>query len=124
MKPERASRTALITAAYRARATARPDPICNDPWAASLAGEEGAALVAPLDANAPHLELWVAVRTAFLDAQACALLDPPSSISQAVLLGAGLDVRAARLARDGVRWFEVDQPHTQADKLRRLRALP
>jgi methyltransferase (TIGR00027 family) len=37
-----------------------------------------------------------------------------------VILGAGLDSRAARLARPGVRFFEVDQPASQRDKLERI----
>jgi methyltransferase (TIGR00027 family) len=40
-----------------------------------------------------------------------------------VLLGAGLDTRAARLARPGARFFEVDHPASQREKLRRLQAL-
>src|SRR5205085_6897982 len=34
--------------------------------------------------------------------------------------GAGLDTRAARLAKEGVRFFEVDQPASQRDKRERL----
>ena len=37
-----------------------------------------------------------------------------------MILGAGLDARAARLAREGVRFFEVDQSASQADKRERL----
>jgi len=40
------------------------------------------------------------------------------------VLGAGLDTRAARLSQKGVRFFEVDHPTTQADKLARLGAVP
>jgi methyltransferase (TIGR00027 family) len=45
-------------------------------------------------------------------------------MTQVVLLGAVLDTRAARLGRRGVRFFEVDHPTTQADKLARISALP
>ncbi|MBW1762713.1 MAG: class I SAM-dependent methyltransferase [Deltaproteobacteria bacterium] len=41
-------------------------------------------------------------------------------VRQVVVLGAGLDTRAARLAREGVRFFEVDQPASQVDKCERL----
>ena len=40
-----------------------------------------------------------------------------------VLLGAGLDTRAVRLASPGVRFFEVDHPDTQDAKLAKLQAL-
>ena len=112
------SKTAVLVAAYRARA----DRLCHDPWAAALAREEGLALSRRYDAAAPHSELWTGVRTAFLDAQV-GRFARPGGCSQVVLLGAGLDTRAARLARAGVRFFEVDHPETQADKLERLRAL-
>ncbi|MGB8331794.1 MAG: SAM-dependent methyltransferase, partial [Polyangiales bacterium] len=41
-------------------------------------------------------------------------------VRQVVILGAGLDTRAARIGREGVRFFEIDQPASQADKHRRL----
>jgi methyltransferase (TIGR00027 family) len=40
-----------------------------------------------------------------------------------VIGGAGYDGRAVRYAKPGVRWFEVDHPATQADKLERLARL-
>jgi methyltransferase (TIGR00027 family) len=109
--------------AYRARASARPDAICDDPWAARLAGEEGFELARRYDQIYPHMELWTAVRTAFIDARVRRALGPPWSMRQVVLLGAGFDTRAARLAAGGARFFEVDHPETQAEKLRRAGAL-
>ena len=44
-------------------------------------------------------------------------------MTQVVVHGAGLDTRAARLARADVRWFEVDHPATQAYKRRRIAEL-
>src|SRR5688572_18445082 len=116
------SRTALLVAAYRARAGARPDPVCHDPWAAALAGEEGMALAAEQDQWFPHLELWTAVRTAYLDAHVRHWT--AAGFGQVVLLGAGVDTRAVRLARPGVRFFEVDQPATQAYKRERVAGVP
>jgi methyltransferase (TIGR00027 family) len=40
-----------------------------------------------------------------------------------VVGGAGYDGRALRYAKPGVRWFEVDHPATQGDKLERLARL-
>lgn len=111
-----------MVAAYRARATERPSPICNDPFARALAGTGGFEDAARVDAGAPHLELFIALRTALFDAHLRRFLD--RGFSQVVVLGAGLDTRAARLAQKGVRFFEVDHPITQADKLARLGAVP
>lgn len=115
------SRTALLVAAYRARASAREDAICHDPHAAVLAGDDGHAFARSYDQVNPHLELWVSLRTAAIDAEVRAAMK--DGIGQIVILGAGLDTRAARLGRPGVRFFEVDRPETQAEKIRRLALL-
>jgi methyltransferase (TIGR00027 family) len=57
---------------------------------------------------------WLAARTRFYDDAVTEALD--AGIRQVVVVGAGYDSRAWRLARDGVRFFEVDHPATQADK--------
>lgn len=115
-----ASKTAMMVAAYRARASAAVAPICSDPWAAALAGDEGAALAERFDRTFAHMELWMALRTAYLDAHVARWT--AGGARQVVILGAGLDTRAARLARDGVRFFEVDHPATHAYKRGRLEA--
>lgn len=117
-----ASAPSLFAAAFRGRASARPDPVCHDPWASALAGDEGAALARRLEERRPHLELWLAVRTAFIDRRLAAALGPGGA-RQVVVLGAGLDTRAARMSRPGVRFFEVDRGEIQEDKRRRLAAL-
>lgn len=115
------SRTALLVAGYRARASAADPGIARDPWAAAFAGDEGIALSRRMDAHFPPGELWIALRTAFLDRALGRTMD--LGIDQVVVLGAGFDARAARLSRPGVRFFEVDHPATQAEKLRRARAI-
>jgi methyltransferase (TIGR00027 family) len=57
-------------------------------------------------------------RTAFFDRTVVAALD--RGVRQVVIGAAGYDGRPFRYARDGVRWFEVDHPATQADKRARL----
>jgi len=121
----RASRTAVMVAALRGRAAARGDGLCTDGFAAALAGDEGLAYAAEYERAFPHIEAWIAARTAALDASVRAAI--ARDVSQIVLLGAGLDTRAARLAQPGVRFFEVDQPASAADKrarLARLRGYP
>lgn len=115
-----ASRTAQMVASYRAQASARPEPLIGDPWAADLAGEVGREVARRASELNPFMELWIAVRTAFLDQQ---VRQRTPACSQVVLLGAGLDTRAARLATSGVRFFEVDHPESQALKRERLAGL-
>jgi methyltransferase (TIGR00027 family) len=118
-----ASKTALFMAAYRARASKHPSPLCSDPWAGALAGDEGDELARRYDAVFAHMELWTALRTAYIDERVRRATAPPWSMRQVVVLGAGLDTRAARHASPSVRFFEVDHPSTQADKLARLARL-
>jgi methyltransferase (TIGR00027 family) len=113
-----ASRTAIMVAAYRGRASAAPDAICDDPWALGLAGAEGEELSRRWDDHSPFMELWLGLRTRYIDDSIGRALS--RGIRQVVILGAGLDTRAARLRRGGVRFFEVDQPASQADKRERL----
>ncbi len=120
MNERSASRTASMVAAYRARATERPDALISDPWARALAGEEGEAIAEAVDRMMPDRELWVAVRTAWLDEQIQRFVAGPDGHAQVVVLGAGFDTRAARLATPGVRFFEVDHPASQREKLTRL----
>jgi methyltransferase (TIGR00027 family) len=115
---EGGSQTAKMVAAFRGQASRVDDPICDDPWADALAGEDGAQIAAQYAEFNPHAMLWMAVRTGFLDQ-----LVRNTDATQIVLLGAGLDTRAARLGRDGVRFFEVDHPSTQATKRARLSEL-
>ena len=106
-----ASRTARITAAFRARASDRPAPLCFDPWAKHLHGDDIWPLVQMGEKAAPDMELGVVLRTAWLDQRVRAWEG-----EQVVILGAGFDTRAARLGRPGLRFFEVDRPSTQARK--------
>jgi methyltransferase (TIGR00027 family) len=116
-----ASRSALMVAAYRGRATARPGAVCNDPWAAALAGPDGAEYARAMDERFHAMELWVAVRTATLDAHVA--FWAARGIPQVVILGAGFDTRAARLASPGRTFFEVDHPASQREKQRRVSGL-
>lgn len=110
-----------MVAAYRGRASKAADPICDDPWALALAGPEGEALSRRWDHHSSSMELWVALRTRHIDDCVISALD--RGVRQVVILGAGLDTRAVRLARDRVRFFEVDQPASQRDKRERLSRL-
>jgi methyltransferase (TIGR00027 family) len=115
-----ASHTAIMVAGLRALATDRVNPICTDPWAATLAGGDGIALGRRFGETNPDFELWIALRTAWIDGFIERHAGPGSAIGQIVLLGAGLDSRAARFGREGLTFFEVDHPETQLEKKARL----
>ena len=67
----------------------------------------------------PRPGIWA--RTRFFDAQVLAAVS--AGVPQIVICGAGYDDRALRFRTPGVRFFELDQPATQADKAARLRAM-
>lgn len=110
-----------MVAALRGRASSGESPVCDDPFALRLAGEDGPALADAYARTVPAIELWLGLRTARLDHVVVRLMS--DDVRQIVILGAGLDTRAVRLARPGVRFFEVDQPGSQHDKRERVRGL-
>jgi len=57
---------------------------------------------------------WLVARTRFFDDAVTGAID--AGVRQVVVLAAGYDSRAWRLARPDVRFFEVDHPATQSDK--------
>ena len=64
---------------------------------------------------------YLRARTAFFDRVVVNSLD--HRVRQVVVGAAGYDGRAFRYAKPGVRWFEVDHPATQSDKLARIARL-
>jgi methyltransferase (TIGR00027 family) len=123
------SATARRVAAYRLGFT-RPswpsgDAAADDALARDLAaagdtgdaeGAEGAG-----DAGTSRMHDHLARRTAFFDRVVLAALS--AGVRQLVTGAAGYDGRSLRYATPGVRWFEVDHPATQRDKLARLTRL-
>ena len=109
--------TARRVAAHRlgfARvATDYGDPAADE----ALAADVAAGRAAP--ANRMHD--YLAARTSFFDRTVVSALD--RGVGQVVVGAAGYDGRAFRYAKPGVRWFEVDHPATQRDKLERLERL-
>jgi leucine carboxyl methyltransferase len=67
------------------------------------------------------LRPMLAARTRFFDQAVLTAL--AAGTGQVVICGAGYDDRALRFRTPGVRFFELDQGPTQADKARRLQAL-
>jgi methyltransferase (TIGR00027 family) len=135
--------TATMVAAARALATEDPNPLINDPFAASLVravgidfftrvvdGEISPTLEENVD-DTGKAELQtetdsLAVRTRFFDEFFASATG--AGIGQVVILAAGLDARAYRLAwPPGTLVYEVDQPKVikfKTDTMARLGAEP
>src|ERR1700761_5137361 len=117
MKEGTASHTARSVAARRLQYP-RPAAPYGDPAADEALARDVAAGLSP---RPGRMHEYLRARTAFFDRVTLdALAD---GTTQVVTGGAGYDGRALRYARPGVRWFEVDHPATQADKLERLSRL-
>ena len=120
--------TARWVAAMRAQESARPDRLFNDPWAAQLAGEDGMAqLQRPRAERRRDTSVFVVIRTRFFD-DLLLHAAREEGIRQIVLLAAGMDTRAWRLAwPEETTLFEIDQPGVLAAKAQVLsapRAIP
>jgi methyltransferase (TIGR00027 family) len=117
MKEGTASHTARSVAAHRleyARAEAPyGDIAADDALARDVAGD--------LEPHRNRMHEYLRARTAFFDRAVVTALE--AGTDQVVIGGAGYDGRALRYGRPGVRWFELDHPATQADKLERLARL-
>lgn len=111
--------TALGLAAARSVESGRPDRLIEDPFARLLfeAGDTGLPMLTSWpepgaevsDSHAMHLHgsRYIGLRTRFYDD----VLVESAGVGQAVLLGAGLDTRAFRLALPAsLRLWEIDQP--------------
>ena len=98
--------TARWTAAVRAQESERTDALFVDPWAAALAGAEGTAWLAQ---RPPGSGLPMVLRTRYFD-DFLQRITAEQGIRQVVLVAAGLDTRAFRLAWPAqTRIFELDQ---------------
>lgn len=101
--------TGVLVAAIRAEETRRADRLFEDPFAHKLAGEHGQRMLADaVAASGDKSTLQIVVRTRFWDE---ALLHAVPPVKQVVILAAGLDARAYRLAwPQDTTVFELDQP--------------
>jgi methyltransferase (TIGR00027 family) len=105
--------TSLWIAARRAIESERPDRLFADPFARTLAGDEGFAVLAASQRGGVLQAPSIEVRTRFLDDAVRG-----ANLGQVVILAAGMDARAFRLPLPAV--LEVDQPEVIAYKEARL----
>jgi methyltransferase (TIGR00027 family) len=113
--PRGVSRTALLMAVLRTAEGKRADLLVDDRLAPAFVAAAGGGDTPAAALLPPGASWFLAIRTRFFDdavLAACA-----AGVRQVVLLGAGLDARAFRLAwPPGVRLFELDLPELFAFK--------
>lgn len=115
---ENVSETALWVAVYRARESARPDAVFQDPLAALLAGERGHAIADQMPGS--RYTAWnLVTRTSIIDRFLQNLI--AEGVDTVLNLGAGLDTRPYRLQLPkNLHWIEADFPHMIAYKKAKL----
>jgi methyltransferase (TIGR00027 family) len=130
--------TATLVAAGRAMASAEPDSLIDDPYAAPLVravgidfftrlvdGDVDLAQIPIPDASPERVRAMIdrmAVRTKFFDDYLAAAT--AGGVRQAVILASGLDARAFRLPwPEGTVVYELDQPEVVAFKTDTLTAI-
>jgi methyltransferase (TIGR00027 family) len=123
------SRTAETTAIQRAAERHMPGDhrLLDDPYARHFVRREPyrSMLRVPalarfslrmLDRRFPGLHAIILLRAAYADR----VIREHPEVEQVVLMGAGFDSSAWRLAREGLEFFEVDAPTTQGAKRERM----
>ena len=117
MRDDVASETARRVAAQRLTFP-RAEAAYGDPNADELLTRDVAA---GASRRTNLLTRHLATRTMFFDRVVTGAID--RGVSQVVIAAAGYDGRAWRYAKPGVRFFELDHPATQADKVARVQRL-
>jgi len=117
MRGGQASITAQRVAAHRLTFERAPfaggDPAADDRLARDVAGS--------VATNEGPMRNYLAARTRFFDRVVVGSIE--RGMTQFVIAAAGYDGRAWRFAKPGVRFFELDHPSTQADKVARVERL-
>ena len=118
MREDAASRTARSVAAHRLDYDRLRTPYGDPAADEALARDVAAGLQRP---PGSRVHDYLRARTAFFDRVVVNSVE--AGVRQVVAGAAGYDGRAFRYAKRGVRWFEVDHPATQADKMERIARL-
>jgi methyltransferase (TIGR00027 family) len=112
-KPSRSAQNVALVRAHLTRLG-----VVNDPYARQMLSPDRRRTAAVFQVPGVRFRLpgvpGLAARTLFFDTFVNEALDDRTR--QVVIVGAGYDSRAWRLARPGVTFFEIDQPATQDDK--------
>jgi methyltransferase (TIGR00027 family) len=98
--------TAFVVAEFRADENRQPTPLYEDAVVALFLDENSREAADRMARSFPPVKAMVKIRTKYLDD----VLDAQvrDGVRQVVVLGAGLDTRAARKPSPGVAYFEID----------------
>lgn len=108
--PNRLASTACWIAAVRAQESARTNRLFHDPWAASLAGQEGQLWRERMTGGKEENEVGLVIRTRFFD-DFLQRMTWEQQVLQVVIVAAGMDTRAFRLSwPPHTHLFELDLP--------------
>jgi methyltransferase (TIGR00027 family) len=110
--------TAFVVAEFRVRENEEPHPLYVDRVVPIFLDERTRVAADAISADFPAAEMNVRLRTRYFDDRLDEQL--ARGCRQVVILGAGLDTRAVRKRRDGVVYFEIDDPSTVNFKRMRL----
>jgi len=104
------SGTAFVVAEYRAEENSEESPLYEDHVVGLFLSEESRRAARHVALRYPPVKDMVKIRTRYFDdtLEKHLLL----GCRQVVILGAGLDTRAVRKHRPGVKYFEIDDPAT------------
>jgi methyltransferase (TIGR00027 family) len=110
--------TAFVVAEFRARENAEPYPLYLDPIVPIFLDDRTRRSADAISDGFPAAATNVRLRTRYLDDRLDEQL--ANGCRQVVILGAGLDTRAARKRVPGVAYFEIDDANTLSFKQARL----
>jgi methyltransferase (TIGR00027 family) len=104
------SGTAFVVAEYRAEENSDETPLYEDHVVSLFLSEESRSAARRVALRYPPVKDMVKIRTRYFDDT----LEKHLRLGcrQVVILGAGLDTRAVRKQRPGVKYFEIDDPAT------------
>jgi methyltransferase (TIGR00027 family) len=115
---ESVGRTAFLISELRAEEAERTPRLFDDPYARLFSSPGSKAAIQRAHGLGPLFSAALRVRIRWFDDLLQRELE--GGVRQVLLLGAGMDCRALRFARAGVRYFEVDAPGVLAFKAERL----
>lgn len=111
---ENVTGTAFVVAEFRAEENSAPRPLYRDPVVGLFLNEHSRRAADRVSASFPPASELVRIRTKYFDDTLEKHLR--SRFRQVVILGAGLDTRAARKPAAGVTYYEIDDAATLALK--------
>lgn len=115
---EKVAGTAFVVAEFRNDENKEARPLYRDPFVSLFLDRESKNAADRISQSFPPIRNNVRLRTRYFDDRLRHQIG--QGLRQILILGAGLDTRAQRIAADGVAYFEIDAPQTQAFKKTRL----